>query len=453
MPYRMLVIVGAYLSCHLGLIEILTGQDMELTLDRIVDNYYYDGPGYVITVDRGGEPIYQKAIGMADIEEQSQLQLNHEFRIGSITKQFTAVAILRMIEAGTICMTDPLIEFLPDYPDPLGRITLEHLLTHTSGIKSYTELEQWNHMSLDDLISISEIIDLFRDEPVDFAPGDEFRYNNSGYYLLGRIIEIVSGLPYDDYLYKDLIEPLNLMQTHYGDSEASSALRAQGYQVGEHGQYRLADSINMDNAYAAGALVSTVSDLSQWYSSVARGSVMSAKMLDRAWTPYQLADGTYTNYGYGWYLNEVDGIRVIRHGGGINGFSTASAYLPEEDIFVAVFSNNQQHPTDGLMKKIVGSILGLSSSDPERIEVTSSTLSSYAGTYQLKDGQQIEIIIDQNRLIGYTDWQAKVELIPIGQHTFYVAAEESKVRFNVNRQGVCKSLTLYTGTVSMAIKV
>jgi len=430
----------------------ITSQTLLDTLDELVSSYHYDGPGYVVRIDKKGELFYEKAIGMANMDSGEELSIDHIFRIGSITKQFTAVAILQMIERGDIAIDDPIRRFMNDFPDPNNSITIEHLLTHTSGIKSYTGLASLT----DDLgkkpLGLDLLIDSFKDEPVDFAPGEEFKYNNSGYVLLGKIIEVVSGMPYASYMKEEIFDPVQLDHTRYGDSDFSQPLRAQGYNVNREGNYYIDTPLHMDHPHAAGAIISTVADLSKWYYAVFGDRVISKEMREQAHIPYQLNNGDFTNYGYGWFVHDVEGEKIIRHGGGINGFSTSSVFLPEDEIFVAVFSNCARNPSDHLIKELVKACLGIPLKEMDRVEVPAPELVKYSGKYSFTNGEKLKIEVIDDRLIAAGYSQAKIELIPAAEHTFYMASNEYKVRFNVNRGGETKSLSLFSDEVEVAMK-
>ena len=307
--------------------------------DELMSSLFSDeGPGGVALVVKEGEVLYRKARGMADLELAVQMNPGHVFRIGSITKQFTACAILKLAEEGKLNLQDDISSFIKDYPTHGHKITIEHLLTHTSGIKSYTGMQEWTEELRKRDFAPAELVDFFKDEPMNFAPGEKFRYNNSAYFLLGYIIELVSETSYANYIDSCFFKPLGMENSYYGSASRIIPNRASGY-AGKGKEYRNASYLSMTQPYSAGALLSTVDDLSTWYHAVMRGEVISARSLEKATTPYILNSGEKTDYGYGWFLGEIQGRPGISHEGGINGCRTASIFLPEEKVFVAVFSN------------------------------------------------------------------------------------------------------------------
>jgi CubicO group peptidase (beta-lactamase class C family) len=199
-------------------------------------------------------------------------------------------------------------------------------------------MQEWDAVIRKKDFTPAELVDFFKDKPMDFAPGEEWKYNNSAYFLLGYIIEIVSGESYAHYLEENFFKPLGMDDSYYGSTSKIIKGRADGY-ARSGDQYVNAEYISMTQPHAAGALLSTVDDLYRWYTAVMKHEVISKKDLEKASTPFVLNNGEKTNYGYGWFLGEIKGSPVISHGGGINGYLTASFYLPEEKVFVAVFSN------------------------------------------------------------------------------------------------------------------
>ncbi|HEV7517681.1 MAG TPA: serine hydrolase domain-containing protein, partial [Thermoanaerobaculia bacterium] len=276
-------------------------------------------PGAAVLVEKDGKVLLRKGYGMANLELGVPIAPEMVFRLGSITKQFTALAILKLAEQGKLALADDLTQYLPDFPTHGQKITLEHLLTHTSGIKSYTSLPEWRKTIRQDLTP-QQVVDFFKNEPADFAPGEKWLYDNSGYFLLGMVLEKVTGKAYGDWLAETIFTPLGMTHTSYGADAPIVPGRAAGYE-GEPGYYRNAGYLSMTQPYAAGALLSTVDDLALWERALFSGTLVKKDLFDRMVTPYRLKSGKSTGYGYGLALWSFEGHRVIEHGGGINGFS------------------------------------------------------------------------------------------------------------------------------------
>ena len=341
--------------------------------------------GCAALVAQKGQVLYKKAFGMADIELNVPMQSDMVFRIGSITKQFTAVCILQLMEQGKLGLQDEITKFIPDYPTQAHKITIEHLLTHTSGIMSYTGMKNFQDIIRKDM-KPEEIIDFFKNQPMEFAPGSKWNYSNSGYFLLGYIIEKVSGKTYPQYLEENIFKPLGMTNSFYGSNNKIIRNRASGYQPGNEGTVN-ADIMSMTIPYAAGSIQSTVEDLYKWHQALHAYKVVKKENLEKAFTEYKLTDGKGTHYGYGWSLSKIQGSLTIEHGGGINGFLTNAIYLPNEDVFVAVFSNsNAKSPTD-ISVKMAALTIGKPYNYKE-IQLDDATRESYPGVYENEEGTQ-----------------------------------------------------------------
>lgn len=304
-----------------------------------------NGPGVTALVMRDGDVVFRGAAGMANIELDVPMQPGHVLRIGSIAKQFTAAAILLLQERGTLNVTDDITQYLPDFLTRGERITIEHLLTHTSGVFNYTDLpDYWRGDLIRTDISVEALINLFANRPPRFSPGEDFSYSNSGYVLLGAIIERVSGKSYAEFMRTEIFAPLGLKDTYYGGLQIVPR-RADGYAGDEDDGYHNALPISMTHPYAAGALLSTVDDLARWNAALFGGRLLSEASVRAMTTPAKLDDGSMTEYGYGLYVREREGFRVISHSGGIHGFSSSAVWLPDERVYAVVLSNLENSST------------------------------------------------------------------------------------------------------------
>lgn len=381
----------------------------------ILDQFKADETGCAVLVAKDGQVIYRKAFGMADLELDVPMQPDMVFRIGSITKQFTAVAILQLMEQGKLSLQDEITKYLPDYPMHGHSITIEHLLTHTSGIKSYTNVPEFGDMIRTDMTP-EEVVEKIKPLPMEFAPGMKWNYNNSGYFLLGYIIEKVSGKKYAEYLKENFFIPLGMTSTLYGDDTKIVKKRASGYQPGEKGTVN-ADFMSMTLPYAAGSIMSTVDDLYRWNRALLEYKLVKKESLEMAWTSYKLADGKDTHYGYGWFMSEIHGSSTIEHGGGINGYLTSSFYLPEEDVFVALFSNNTGKAPEFTALKLAAATIGKAVPTKE-FTLTEEELKKYEGIYANEEGTEITILVDEGRLNGVRPGGSRRKMIPIEKDRF-----------------------------------
>ena len=293
-----------------------------------------------VLLAKNGKVILAKGYGLANIELDVPNKPETKFRLGSITKQFTAASILQLQEKGKLKVDDPISKYIPGTPAAWSGITIHHLLTHTSGIHSYTDDVGYPAHMRDKTATPLDFIQRFRDRPLDFAPGEKFHYDNSGYFLLGVIIEQVSGVKYEDYLRRNIFEPLRMEATGYDWPTTILKDRASGYSKGVGGKEINADFLDMGQPYAAGSLYSTVLDLYKWDRALYTTRILSAQSIHSAFTPnkYDWAEGI--KYGYGWGIAQVHGHTAVGHGGGINGFSTVIWRAIEEDATSIVLSNN-----------------------------------------------------------------------------------------------------------------
>jgi CubicO group peptidase (beta-lactamase class C family) len=315
------------------------------------------GVAMSVAVARGSELVYERTHGPADLELGVAANERTLFRIGSITKQFTAAAILVLAERGKLSVDDPLTRFLPDYPTHGHEITLRHLLTHTAGVQNYTDMgPRWENVRTHAL-SDAEMVALWKDLPLEFAPGERWRYSNSGYYLLGLVIEKASGQSYADFLRTTLFEPLGLERTRYDSSHEIVPNRAQGYALGEDGLENDA-YLDMRQPGAAGGLLSTAGELVRWQLALVQGRAVSKASYEEMTLPYILTSGRETSYGLGLQLDTQAGRPCVRHGGAINGFNSALLYFPGEQLSIATISSSELVRADALALSMAEGLLG-----------------------------------------------------------------------------------------------
>jgi CubicO group peptidase (beta-lactamase class C family) len=312
-------------------------QNLESKIDSLLlVKYSVNAPGADFLIARHGEIIYKKAFGLANVELNVPMKTDNVFEIGSMTKQFTAISILMLLEKGKLNLNDEITKYIPDYPTHGHKITIHHLLTHTSGIKSFTSMKGINEIANKDLTPI-ELINFFKNETMDFAPGDEFKYNNSGYVILGHIIEATSGQTYADFVEEHIFKQLEMTASQYASHKKVIQRRTSGYRY--KGGYVNARHISFTIPYASGSLMSSVDDMFIWQEAIKNHVLISKKTTEKAFTNYTLNNGEPINYGYGWHLKTDDGIARREHGGSIFGFKSMGVYLPAEDIYVIGLTN------------------------------------------------------------------------------------------------------------------
>jgi CubicO group peptidase (beta-lactamase class C family) len=284
-----------------------------------------------VLVCKNNETVFKSGYGMANFEHDIPNTPNTKFRIGSITKQFTAMAVMLLEERGKLKVEDCITKYITDAPEAWGDLTIHHLLTHTSGVPSFTSMPEYRRdMMLAQ--SIDQMVARFKEKPLSFVPGEEYEYSNSGYFLLGTIVEKASGVSYDEFIRKEICEPLKLHDTGYDRFRTVLKHRASGYLRRSHSIIHDA-YLDMSQPYAAGALYSTVEDLNRWDQALRRRELISEDRYERMFTPEK------NGYAYGWGVRTKSGRKTISHGGGINGFRSHILRYPDEKLCVVVLCN------------------------------------------------------------------------------------------------------------------
>jgi CubicO group peptidase (beta-lactamase class C family) len=334
--------------------------------------------GASVVVAQQGQTLLAQSFGQADLELDVPMPADASFEIGSVTKQFTAAAILLLAERGKLAIDDELTKYLPDFPTHNQHITVRHLLTHTSGIKGYTELPEFR-----DLMPLRKspetLVKLFADKPLDFAPGENLVYNNSAYFLLGLIIEKVSGEKYADFVKANLFDKVGMPGSYYCSESAIHHHHAHGYDTFAN-TLILKGAISHAWPFSAGSLCSTAADLTAWNMALHGGKVLSTESYRALTAPASLNDGTKTRYGFGVLLADIRGRRAISHGGGINGFLSEVEYYPDSGLSIVILLNTAGSvgPAD-LARDIADVVLGKL---PETSNTYRGDLSAFAGTFE-----------------------------------------------------------------------
>ncbi|NGP53208.1 serine hydrolase [Thioalkalivibrio sp. XN8] len=409
------------------------------------DAWPAEGPGAAAMVVRNGDVLFRSASGMADMELGVALTPDHVFRIGSISKQFTAAAILLLEEQGKLSVTDDIRKFLPDYPTHGHEIRLEHLLTHTSGISNYTSIPgYWEGGAIRKDVSTAELIAVFSGLPMDFAPGEAFRYSNSGYVLLGAIIEKVSGMSYADFMQTAIFDTLALNKTCHGGLQIIPG-RAKGYQ-GEAGEYQNADFISMTQPHGAGALLSTVDDLARWSAALFGGALLSQESLEKMTTDFQLNNGERIGYGFGLTVGERFGEREITHDGGIHGFSTSGIWLPERKIYAVVLSNNQDsRATSYVAARMAFDAAGADYPRFTAVEVDPARLADYQGVYRIGDEDSRSVVLEEGRLYTQRTGGPRLRIAAAGGDRFFYLESFSYLDFVRDSSGRVVAMEMHHG--------
>ena len=416
--------------------EALWGGDLVSKIDSLAAASLVDGmvSGFSIGVKKGDDLLLAQGYGMADLDNQVPAGAHTVYRIGSITKQFTAAAVLQLVERGLLSLDDPLTQFFPDYPAHGPSVTVRHLLTHTAGVRSYpsddTPVET---LPLD--FSDRELRALIEAEPFDFEPGESFRYSNAGYMLLGMIVTEASGQPYPRYLQDHIFDPLGLNRSSVCDTRRITPGAARGY-VLEGTELFRASYLSMTHPGAAGALCSSVFDLLSWTSALKGGRVVAKASYGLMATPAVLDDGSEVPYGFGLRpVERLEGRLSVSHSGGINGFSSQLDHFPEADLTIAVISNTYGPHVRLVADVIARWALGIPM-PTVRDEVRSvEELSAYSGAYHVSNPDQEWTVVRRGDwLFLEIDDRAPSRLRSQGEHVFVPQYSDfTRITFSVDK--------------------
>lgn len=399
-----------------------------------------DWPGAAVIVTRNGKPVFRKAYGLANLPEKTPMQPDMQLRMGSITKQFTAVGILMLADQGKLSLQDDVRKHLPDFPDKGTPITIEHLLHHTSGIPNYTALKSFRSVS-DDGVTVAKVYDLFKGEALEFAPGTRYSYSNSGYFMLGMIIEKVAGAKYQDFVAQNIFEPLGMKDTAHEGSERSAKRRIKGYRLSGKEIVPVGD-IDVTLAYAAGALVTTVDDMARWEEAVSSGKLLKPATWRQAFTSCSLPHEAPCNYGYGWNIGTLAGHRMIHHGGSIPGFTAQALRLPDDKVFVTVLTNGNGGAvnTPLIAYKTAAIAIGLPFQDFKAVTLAPETLDAFVGTYVGPDRVKRIVRRDGDKLTLQRDGREAAPIMAHGPDRFFMEGSLASLEFQRDADGKVRSL-------------
>jgi CubicO group peptidase (beta-lactamase class C family) len=367
-------------------------------------------------VAKNGEVILKKGYGMANIELDVPNIPGMKFQIGSITKQFTATAILQLQERGLLNLGDPITRHLPEYPEESGnKVTIHHLLSHTSGIPSYTDMRYL--MAKKALpVSVDDLLTTFKNEPLEFEPGEKYKYSNSGYVVLGAIIETVSGKSYEDYIRENILEPLKMNNSAYDHRDKIVKNRAAGYTPDEKGELRNADFVHMSAPYAAGALYSTVEDMLIWDQALYTEKILEKSSLNKMFTPIK------DNYGYGWVIEQKYARTLVWHNGGIDGFHTTFNRWVDDSLCIVVLSNNDSAPVENIASGLAAIIFGKPYDVPvikTPIEVDPKIFADYDGAYRIQEDDYRFVTSEDTALYSQCGGSVRFQLFPEAGDKFF----------------------------------
>jgi CubicO group peptidase (beta-lactamase class C family) len=400
-------------------------QHLPARLDSLMDAYVkvqgFNGTVFAATK---GAVIFEKGYGYKNKSTNARNDTNTIFQIGSITKQFTAAIILQLKEQNKLSLHDSLTKYIPDYPSG-NKITIENLLTHTAGVYNYTNDAVFMVNETTHPINRDSLVNRFKYKPLDFQPGEKFSYSNSGYILLGYIIEKVTGQSYFQVVRQRIFQPLHMDHSGFDFTHLNSPDKATGYTTPE--STTPANIVDSSVSFAAGAIYTTVGDLYKWDRALRAGRIISPASQEKAYTPH------LAQYGYGWMISTVDGKKLVEHGGGITGFVSEILRIPEDETCIVVLDNqpNQANPSN-IAQDILATLEGKEVKLPETkvaTTVDTSIIRQYVGIYQISPTFSIAVTLDEGRLYGQATGQGKFELFAEKKDSFFLKVVKAELEF------------------------
>jgi CubicO group peptidase (beta-lactamase class C family) len=437
---RMFVIVLGVLSTP-GSVAVANPQAIsskfEEYMNACVKVDHFSG---AVLVSKDGETVFANAYGFANAEHQVPNTTKTKFRLGSMTKQFTAMAILILQERGKLKVDEPVGKYLDDAPKAWEGVTLHHLLTHTGGVASYTDDPGYpKKMAMPE--TVKSMIARFRDKPLDFKPGEKFHYSNSGYFLLGAVIEKVSGKSYEAFLKEAIFDPLGMNDTGYDHPMTVLPGRASGYTLAGCGLQN-AEYLDMAQPYAAGSLYSTVVDLARWDQALRDGKLISKDSYAKLYNPVK------NDYAYGWVVSTVKGRKEVHHGGGINGFVTEILRYPDQKLCIVVLCNvlpmNPGRVAHDLASVALGEPYKLPA--PRKMaHVDAKLYDTYAGRYQLAPNVIATFTREGDRFMTQITGQPKLEVFPESETVFFLKVVDATITFVKDGKGKVSQIVIHQG--------
>jgi CubicO group peptidase (beta-lactamase class C family) len=433
----------------LFLVAPAIGQDaaskLEEYLNTVTKDRLFSG---AVLVAQNGKILLSKGYGMANIELDVPNTAQTRFRLGSITKQFTAASILLLQEQGKLSVSDSICKYIADCPAAWQPVTVHHLLNHSGGVPNFTSFPDYQKTMMIPS-PIESLIARFKDRPLAFAPGEKMSYSNSGYILLGAVIEKVSGQSYADFLRARILDPLKMNATGYDRSDTIIKGRAAGYSdKGAH--WVNAPHIDMSIPHAAGAMYSTVEDLYLWDQALYTDKLLSAKLKESMFTP------GLNNYGYGFGITTPNNRKLISHGGGINGFATYIARYPDDRVTVIVLSNLEQAKSGMFARDLAAIVFGEKYETPRArvvAKVDPKIYDSYVGKYELRPNFILTVRRDGDRLLTQATGQPEFEIYPESETKFFVKVFEAQITFVKDTTGKVTQAILNQGGERVAKKI
>lgn len=418
-------------------------------LDELIDAYakLYKFNGTAL-VAKNGTILLNKGYGYRNGADKVANNEQTIFQLGSITKQFTSAVILKLQEEKKLSVSDKLSKYFPGYPKG-DSVTIEQLLTHTSGIYSYTSDPNFMKNEVTKPASREMMMALFRDKPFDFPPGTSWNYSNSGYSLLGYIIEAVTKKPYEQAVRKYIFTPLGMTHSGFDFTNLKSKEKATGYFKLDDKETLPAPMVDSTVSYSAGAIYSTTGDLFQWHNALQKNKILSKAQQDKAYTPVK------NKYGYGWGIDTIEGKRKVAHSGGIHGFTTNISRVPEDDVCIVLLSNASNTTLGEITKNIYAILYGKEYKLPKErtaIKLPEEKLKEYEGEYVIREDLHVILSLKDGELVATPTGQKEEVLYAEKEDLLFVKSQDIQLEFTRNEKKEVDGFILHQGGAKLPCK-
>lgn len=389
-----------------------------------------------------------KGYGFKNVEAKTLNDVNTIYQIGSVTKQFTSTIILKLVEQGKLSLTDKLDKYIPDFPNA-NKITIENLLSHTSGIYNYTKDTSFMRHEVEKAFNQQRLFTMIKDKPLDFEPGSKYSYSNSGYMLLGYVIEKVTGKKYEHVVREMIFNPLGMTNSGFDFTHLNNKDKATGYDaiVGTTGTKSMI--VDSSVSFAAGAIYSTPGDLHKWNQSLSTEKILKRSSFEDAVKPRK------QKYGLGWGIDTIEGRRIITHNGGIHGFLSHNSIIPSDSVSITILSNQGSAGIGKISKDVFAILYNKPYKLPEvnkEIEVPTDILKQYIGEYELTPTFKITITLGEKGLKAQATAQPQFDLFAKSENTFFLKVVDAQVEFVKNDKGEVEKLILHQNGLAQPAK-
>ena len=413
-----------------------------------------DSPGCALAVIKEGKVIYERAYGCANLEHGTPITPSSVFYIASVSKQFTAISVLLLVQQGKLSLDDDIRKHLSEIPDFGSVITIRHLIHHTSGLRDYEELLAMAGWRMDDVLTREHMLNMVsHQKELNFRPGDEYQYCNTGYCLLAEIVARVSGQSFREFTDANIFKPLGMTNTHFHDDhERIVRNRAFSYRPATSKSFK--NAFNNSSVVGGGGMYSTVEDLAKWVNNFDHGRVGGPVVLQQMHEPGVLNDGKANRYAFGLAIEDYKGMKLVEHNGAFAGYRSEIIRVPDRKLAVILLCNTSAINTSQLTRQVADIVLwGANSQRPKEppnpksasrptAKVDTATLDAYCGEYELKPGVIVTVTREGNRLNAKATGLPRVELLPEVESTFFIQEDESHVSFERDKMGQVNRLTL-----------